>query len=90
MSHDQERLKAQAAGQTAWGVIGDTANHQRYMRLLPGRYRNRRRCFCGCGGKKSHGGYANGLAMTGGCEWSMRVWVKTGELPRKTLKETNR
>jgi hypothetical protein len=30
---EQERLKAQAAGQPAWGVIGDAANHQRYMKL---------------------------------------------------------
>lgn len=81
MSKDQarsapERVKAIASGQQGWGVIGDSLTHQRYVKLLPGRYRNRRKCWCGCGGKISHGGYANGLAMTSGCEWAMRRWVK--------------
>lgn len=75
---EQQRLKAQAAGQTGWGVYANAETQQRYMKLLPGRWRNRRKCCCGCGGKQSHGGYTNGLAMTGGCEWSMRVWVKHG------------
>lgn len=81
VTDEQERLKAQAAGQTAWGVVGDATKDQRYMKLLPGRYRNRRKCPCKCGGKISHGGYVNGLAMTGGCEWSMRRWVKHGFQP---------
>jgi hypothetical protein len=74
----QHRLKAQAAGQPAWGTIANAQTMQRYTKLLPGRYRNRRKCPWGCGGKQSHGGYVNGLAMTGGCEWSMRRWVKFG------------
>lgn len=77
-SDEQQRLMAQAAGQAGWGVIGDANAHQRYMKLLPGRYRNRRKCPCGCGGKASHGGYVNGLAMTSACEWAMRQWVKCG------------
>lgn len=60
---EPEPVKAIAAGQPGWGVIA-------------GRYRNRRKCWCGCAGKISHGGYANGLAMTSGCEWAMRRWVK--------------
>jgi hypothetical protein len=78
VSDERERLKARAAGQPAWGVIANAATQQRYTKLLPGRYRNRRKCPCGCGGKQSHGGYVNGLAMTGGCEWAMRQWVKHG------------
>lgn len=77
---DRERLKAQAAGQPEWGTYANADQHIRYMKLLPGPWRNRRKCYCGCGGKQSHGGYANGLAMTGGCEWSMRQWVKHGYL----------
>lgn len=81
MSDQQQRLKAQAVGQPAWGVIADARTQQRYMKLLPGRYRNRRKCPCKCGGKCSHGGYVNGLAMTMGCELSMRRWVKHGFQP---------
>jgi hypothetical protein len=78
VNDEQQGLRAEAAGQTGCAVIGDATMHQRYMKLQPGRYRNRRKCHCGCGGRQSHGGYANGLVMTGGCEWSMRRWVKHG------------
>lgn len=76
---EKHRLQAQAAGQTGWGVIASADHHQRYSELLPGRYRNRSRCYCGCGGKASHSGRANGLALVQGCELAMRRWVKTGE-----------
>jgi hypothetical protein len=75
---EAEKLRAAAAGQPEWGTMADASTMGRYMKLYPGRYRNRRRCHCGCGGKQSHGGYVNGLAMTGGCEWSMRIWVRDG------------
>ncbi|MCX4097780.1 hypothetical protein [Nocardia sp. alder85J] len=52
----------------------------RYRYELPGWYRNRRRCHCGCGGKISHGGAANGLALTGGREMSMQRRVLTGKV----------
>jgi hypothetical protein len=68
------------AATSAW-VVGDAINGERSMELLPGRWRNRRKCYCGCGGKSSHGGYAGGLAMTSGCEWAMRYWVNHGQLP---------
>ncbi|MGW4720486.1 hypothetical protein [Nocardia sp. NPDC004260] len=76
---EKHRLQAQAAGQTGWGRVGSSEDHLRYMYLLPGRYRNRRRCYCGCTGKASHGGAANGVALVAGCELAMRRWVKTGE-----------
>ncbi|MCT7372675.1 hypothetical protein [Mycolicibacterium llatzerense] len=63
------------------GFVGDAINGTRTCAQLPGRFRNRRKCFCGCGGKQSHGGYADGIAMTGGCEWAMRYWVTHGQLP---------
>jgi hypothetical protein len=73
------RAQASATGQTGWGEYGSAADHQRYLYELPGRYRNRRRCYCGCGGKASHGGAVNGLAMACGCEMAMRRWVRTGD-----------
>lgn len=70
------------------GVVADATNGERSMKLLPGRWRNRRKCYCGCGGKSSHGGYANGVAMTSGCEWAMRYWVTHGQLPTRATGES--
>lgn len=79
-----EHGRAAAGSQPGGGAIGDAINGKRSMKLLPGRWRNRRKCYCGCGAKQSHGGYADGIAMTSGCEWAMRYWVNHGQLP--TLK----
>ncbi|MCP2320972.1 hypothetical protein APR12_006362 [Nocardia amikacinitolerans] len=81
----KQRAAATATGQSGWGRIGSDADHQRYMYLLPGRYRNRRRCYCGCtAGKASHGVAANGVGLVTGCELSMHRWVKTGEFRTQT------
>ncbi len=37
---------------------------------------SRKRCSCGCGNRKTHIGFANDVAMMGGCEISVRRWVK--------------
>lgn len=39
---------------------------------------SRRKCKCGCGGRSTHVGLANGIGMTTGCEWAVRVWVRDG------------
>ena len=70
-------VRARLAHGSAWGTYGSAADPYRYVKLLPGRFRNRRRSPCGCGGKASHVGMSNGLAMTSGCEMSMRRWMKT-------------
>lgn len=85
-SHESSSL-ATAPRSRSVAAVGDAVNGHRSMKLLPGRFRNRRKCYCGCGGKRSHGGYADGIAMTGGCEWSMRYWVNHGQLP---IPETSR
>lgn len=72
------RLRARAASPGGWELAGNAATDPRHMELMPGRIRNRSRCGCGCKGKASHTGFANGLAMTSGCEWSMRLWVREG------------
>ena len=71
-------LRARAASPGGWGQVADARTGPRYSELLPGRFRNRRRCYCGCGAKASHVGMANGLGMTSGCELSMRRWVRDG------------
>lgn len=80
LSHESSS-RATAPSPRSVAAVGDAVNGYRSMKLLPGRFRNRRKCYCGCGGKQSHGGYADGIAMTGGCEWSMRYWVNHGQLP---------
>jgi hypothetical protein len=81
LSDEQERVRAVLAGQEGWGQYGSVDQHRRYMDALGPRYRNRSRCSCGCGGKTTHAGLVNGLAMRSGCELSIRRWAKAGPKP---------
>lgn len=58
-----------------WGHHGSSAEHLRYARRLtsPG---GRRKCHCGCGKRVTHTGCANGVALTSGCELTIRRWVR--------------
>lgn len=47
--HNETEARAVSPGE--FGTYASATEHQRYVQLLPGRYRNRRRCDCGCGGK---------------------------------------
>lgn len=38
----------------------------------------RRRCPCGCRGRTTHYGLGDGVALTHGCELSIRRWVRDG------------
>jgi len=67
--------RARALSPGGWGTVSDAFRHQRYAVALPKRY-TRSRCDCGCGGRTTHSGSANGLALTSGCEWSIRQWVR--------------
>ena len=49
-------------------------DHRSMRPVLP---RSRRRCHCGCKARATHLGLANGVAMTTGCELSVRRWVKS-------------
>lgn len=71
-------LRARLRSPGGFGAYASALEHERYVQQLPGRLRNRRRCDCGCGGKTSHAGMANGLALTDGCELSMRRWARDG------------
>lgn len=75
-------VRARLEGGASFGTYGSANEHRRYVELLPGRYRNRRKCDCTCGGKSSHVGMCNGLGMTSGCEWSMRRWAAAGPVNR--------
>jgi hypothetical protein len=73
----REQYEASAAGQANWGQEA-SADQIRYLVPMASRYRNRRRCHCGCEGKQTSVGAANGLGLMGGCEWSVRRWVRYG------------
>lgn len=36
----------------------------------------RRRCSCGCNGRATHTGFANGVALVSACEFFIRRWVR--------------
>lgn len=65
---------AMRGGTAAWGRIGSAADHVRYMDAI----KSRRKCPCGCGGRTTHAGMANGLALMSGCDLRVRRWVRDG------------
>jgi hypothetical protein len=75
--------RARLEGGASFGAYGSAMEHRRYVEPMPSRFRNRRRCHCGCGGKSSHAGMANGLCLTSGCELSMRRWVRQGPVNQR-------
>lgn len=70
---DETRARLSSPG--GWGQVGDE-RMLRYMKAAPNK---RRRCRCGCGGAETHVGFANGVALMGGCEMRVRRWVREGQ-----------
>lgn len=68
---------AMRGGTEGWGQMGSSTMNVRYIDLAPARAR--RRCHCGCGGRATHRGMANGLCLASGCQMAILRWVKTGE-----------
>ena len=60
-------------GKLPWGE-GGSISDPRYITEAP--KKGRRRCTCGCGQWATHTGMANGVALMGGCELSVRRWVR--------------
>ena len=65
---------AMRGGTEAWGLHGSSAEHIRYSEAI----KSRKKCTCGCDGRRTHAGMANGVCLTSGCELSIRRWIKTG------------
>ena len=78
ITHPAELRAALQGGTEGWGHIGSATENVRYKMALP-KIKARRACHCGCGGKATHLGMANGIGLTRGCELSMQRWVKTGQ-----------
>lgn len=65
-----------------FGTWGSATEHARYIAPAPSN--SRRHCHCGCGRRATHLGMANGVALSMGCELSMRRWVRDGSsMPRR-------
>jgi hypothetical protein len=69
----RDETRARLASPGRWGEEGNAAAGPRHVAEAPDR---RRRCSCGCKGRTTHVGYANGCAMTSGCELYVRRWVR--------------
>lgn len=68
-----KEVEARLRSPGGWGEVA-SADGDRYMSSVKsGRLR---RCHCGCGGKATHTGSSNGLALMSGCEMSVRRWVR--------------
>lgn len=66
---------AMRGGTDGWGLFGSATENIRYMETA---IKSRRKCPCGCGGRRTHSGMANGLCLMGGCEIYVRRWVRDG------------
>ena len=64
---------AMRGGTASWGQRASATEHVRYCEPAPDK---RRRCRCGCKGAATHLGKAQGIALMGGCEMSVRRWVR--------------
>ncbi len=70
-----EALKAAMKGGTEqWGTWGSAEHHQLYVQ--PNKAMSRRKCHCGCGKRMTHGAFANGIILMGGCEFSCHQFAK--------------
>jgi hypothetical protein len=74
---------AMLGGQNGWGEHGSIIDHICYVEPRPSNRGQYRKCHCGCSGKATFSGKANGIAMASGCELSMRRWARE----RKAEKE---
>ena len=70
-------IRAKATSPGGWGQVGNAAAGPRYAKPVPAQShgKGRRRCHCGCEGWSTHVGFANGVALTSGCELFVRRWV---------------
>ena len=64
---------AMQSGTAGWGQWASASEHVRYIQPIDPK--SQRRCHCGCKQRATHLGMANGLALTQGCELSMRRWA---------------
>lgn len=77
--------RARAASPGGWGKSGSAVAGPRYAKRRKGL---RQRCgFCRGANRITYIGYANGVALCGGCELCIARWVKDGYDAFKHLDE---
>ena len=64
--------EARAASPGDWGRHGSSDQGPRYATTGVSHWAT---CRC-CGNPQDHVGWANGVALFWGCEWSVRRWVR--------------
>lgn len=73
----QEEVRARANGLiSSSGARYGSADGHRAVIEAP--KTSRRRCYCGCKKRATHTGLGDGVALTMGCELSVRRWVRDG------------
>lgn len=63
---------AMTSGTDLWSKWGSLNEHSRYAEPVSSRCR----CHCGCKGRITYNGMANGVALMDGCELHVRRWVR--------------
>lgn len=72
-------LKAAMQGGTeGWGQMGSVTVNVRYAEIITPK--SRKKCWCGCEGKRTHKGMSNGVCLTSACHMGILRWVKTGHV----------
>lgn len=54
------------------------SDHRSSRGIVKVNLKSRRRCNCGCNGRATHIGTGDGAGMMGGCELTVRRWVRDG------------
>lgn len=71
---------AMRGGTDAWGKMGSATRNVRYSEPIPPKPGKKKKCWCGCGGSKTHKAMANGVCLTEACELGIARWVRTGQV----------
>jgi hypothetical protein len=71
---------AMRGGVVGWGQVGSARVHLLYIERAPNR---RRKCQCGCGGRATHLAFANGVALSQGCEMHVRRFVRAANAAKE-------
>lgn len=69
---------AMRGGTQGWGQHASSTENLRYSEPLERRRGRQRDCHCGCGGRVTHRGMANGISLITACEFGIARWVRDG------------
>lgn len=73
---DHAETRARLHSSSDWGTWGSAFDHHRYAKAAPRKPGGQFKCHCGCEGRATHWGMANGVTLTSGCEMYVRRWVR--------------